>query len=178
VIQFAKKTGDYSALSHPDLCVLALTYALDKAERERNAQSHTDEVCRHLPPFLMTLLLMTTSLVHLLASQPPTYQRRTLPLLMRSNLRSTRKRKVQRKTSVPTVIWKQGQMPWNLLSKPLSAWTSSSSLSTRTIARDKLPLLRQMMPHIQNHPTPMPHLPLLPHCMTIQWVKMMARVNG
>ncbi|KAI0254849.1 Nin one binding Zn-ribbon like-domain-containing protein [Lactifluus subvellereus] len=38
VIQFAKKTGDYSALSHADLCVLALTFALDKAEREKEAQ--------------------------------------------------------------------------------------------------------------------------------------------
>ncbi|KDQ64367.1 hypothetical protein JAAARDRAFT_144988 [Jaapia argillacea MUCL 33604] len=28
VIQFAKKTGDYGVLSHADLCVLALTYAL------------------------------------------------------------------------------------------------------------------------------------------------------
>jgi rRNA maturation endonuclease Nob1 len=33
VTLFAKKTGDYSALSHADLCVLALTYALDKAEK-------------------------------------------------------------------------------------------------------------------------------------------------
>ncbi|KAI9467157.1 Nin one binding Zn-ribbon like-domain-containing protein [Lactarius psammicola] len=33
VTQFAKNTGDYSALSHADLCVLALTYALDKAEK-------------------------------------------------------------------------------------------------------------------------------------------------
>jgi PIN domain of ribonuclease len=72
VIQFAKKTGDYSALSHPDLCVLALTYALDKAERERNTQSRADEVCRYLPPFLMGPLPMTTSLVRLLALQPPT----------------------------------------------------------------------------------------------------------
>lgn len=30
VIQWAKKTGDYSVLSHADLCVLALTYALDQ----------------------------------------------------------------------------------------------------------------------------------------------------
>jgi RNA-binding protein NOB1 len=28
VIQWAKKTGDYTVLSHPDLCVLALTYML------------------------------------------------------------------------------------------------------------------------------------------------------
>ncbi|KAI9513254.1 Nin one binding Zn-ribbon like-domain-containing protein [Russula earlei] len=43
VIQFAKRTGDYSALSHADLCVLALTYALDGAERERKAQPDVDE---------------------------------------------------------------------------------------------------------------------------------------
>ena len=42
MIQIAKKTGDYSALSHADLCVLALTYALDKAEKEKDA----DEVCQ------------------------------------------------------------------------------------------------------------------------------------
>ncbi|KAI0774464.1 Nin one binding Zn-ribbon like-domain-containing protein [Fomes fomentarius] len=35
VTQWAKKTGDYSVLSHADLCVLALTYELDKAEKER-----------------------------------------------------------------------------------------------------------------------------------------------
>ncbi|KAH9049643.1 Nin one binding Zn-ribbon like-domain-containing protein [Lactarius hengduanensis] len=35
VTQFAKKTGDYSALSHADLCVLALTYALDRAEKSK-----------------------------------------------------------------------------------------------------------------------------------------------
>ncbi|KAI0796959.1 Nin one binding Zn-ribbon like-domain-containing protein [Abortiporus biennis] len=34
VIQFAKKTGDYSVLSHPDLCVLALTYMLDERYKE------------------------------------------------------------------------------------------------------------------------------------------------
>ncbi|EMD40951.1 hypothetical protein CERSUDRAFT_91703 [Gelatoporia subvermispora B] len=34
VIQWAKKTGDYSVLSHADLCVLALTYALDVQEKE------------------------------------------------------------------------------------------------------------------------------------------------
>lgn len=40
MIQFAKKTGDYSVLSHADLCILALTYALstqDKEEAEREA---------------------------------------------------------------------------------------------------------------------------------------------
>jgi RNA-binding protein NOB1 len=38
VIQFAKKTGDYSVLSHADLSVLALTYDLHiqaKAEAEK-----------------------------------------------------------------------------------------------------------------------------------------------
>ncbi|THH12401.1 hypothetical protein EW145_g64 [Phellinidium pouzarii] len=38
VIQFAKKTGDYSVLSHADLCVLALTLALDtQGKAEHNA---------------------------------------------------------------------------------------------------------------------------------------------
>ncbi|KAK0462002.1 Nin one binding Zn-ribbon like-domain-containing protein [Desarmillaria tabescens] len=36
VIQWAKKTGDYSVLSHPDLCVLALTHTLhEKAKLEK-----------------------------------------------------------------------------------------------------------------------------------------------
>lgn len=38
VIQFSKKTGDYSVLSHADLCVLALTYGLDKKEKELAAK--------------------------------------------------------------------------------------------------------------------------------------------
>ncbi|KAI9068528.1 hypothetical protein FKP32DRAFT_1642233 [Trametes sanguinea] len=33
VIQWAKKTGDYAVLSHPDICVLALTYELDEKEK-------------------------------------------------------------------------------------------------------------------------------------------------
>jgi RNA-binding protein NOB1 len=44
VIQFTKKTGDYSALSHADICILALTYALDKAEREKRLQPGVGEV--------------------------------------------------------------------------------------------------------------------------------------
>ena len=32
-IQWAKKTGDYSVLSHADLCVLALTYELDQEQK-------------------------------------------------------------------------------------------------------------------------------------------------
>ncbi|KJA29838.1 hypothetical protein HYPSUDRAFT_31838 [Hypholoma sublateritium FD-334 SS-4] len=35
VIQWAKKTGDYSVLSHPDLCVLALTYLLKEEEKNQ-----------------------------------------------------------------------------------------------------------------------------------------------
>jgi len=42
VIQWAKKTGDYAVLSHPDLCILALTYALHEeekcAEKTKSAQ--------------------------------------------------------------------------------------------------------------------------------------------
>lgn len=45
MIQFTKKTGDYPALSHADICVLALTYALDKAEREKRLQPGVDGVC-------------------------------------------------------------------------------------------------------------------------------------
>ncbi|KAF8914193.1 Nin one binding Zn-ribbon like-domain-containing protein [Gymnopilus junonius] len=45
VIQWAKKTGDYSVLSHPDLCVLALTYLLDeedkKAKTEQKGQTQS-----------------------------------------------------------------------------------------------------------------------------------------
>ncbi|KAL5487918.1 NOB1 [Sanghuangporus weigelae] len=43
VIQFAKKTGDYSVLSHADLCVLALTLALDnqeKVQQEKKSAEH------------------------------------------------------------------------------------------------------------------------------------------
>jgi RNA-binding protein NOB1 len=46
VIQHAKKTGDYAVLSHTDLCVVALTYALHtaKGEEEDNALN-VEEVC-------------------------------------------------------------------------------------------------------------------------------------
>jgi RNA-binding protein NOB1 len=46
VVQFAKKTGDYAVLSHPDLCILALTYALslqDKEETEKNAYDQVSD---------------------------------------------------------------------------------------------------------------------------------------
>ncbi|KAG5648866.1 hypothetical protein DXG03_000215 [Asterophora parasitica] len=42
VIQWAKKTGDYSVLSHPDLCILALTYALhEESKKAKQAQTDT-----------------------------------------------------------------------------------------------------------------------------------------
>ncbi|KIL70250.1 hypothetical protein M378DRAFT_156329 [Amanita muscaria Koide BX008] len=40
VIQCSKKTGDYSVLSHPDLCVLALTYMLHKGEKLTETENH------------------------------------------------------------------------------------------------------------------------------------------
>ncbi|THH13638.1 hypothetical protein EW146_g6602 [Bondarzewia mesenterica] len=43
VIQFAKKTGDYSVLSTADLAVLALTYALDIQEKKRQAEQSSSE---------------------------------------------------------------------------------------------------------------------------------------
>ncbi|OJT05334.1 20S-pre-rRNA D-site endonuclease nob1 [Trametes pubescens] len=41
VIQWAKKTGDYAVLSHPDICVLALTYELDQQEKEATEKAKT-----------------------------------------------------------------------------------------------------------------------------------------
>ncbi|CDO73747.1 hypothetical protein BN946_scf185015.g75 [Trametes cinnabarina] len=48
VIQWAKKTGDYAVLSHPDICVLALTYELDEkekaeAEKAKSADPSADD---------------------------------------------------------------------------------------------------------------------------------------
>ena len=43
MIQTAKKTGDYSVLSHADLCVLALTLALDTQEKAEAAKTVTDD---------------------------------------------------------------------------------------------------------------------------------------
>ncbi|KAF8499989.1 Nin one binding Zn-ribbon like-domain-containing protein [Gautieria morchelliformis] len=45
VTEFAKKTGDYAVLSHADLCVLALTYAVHK-EAEAHEQ-HRADLARH-----------------------------------------------------------------------------------------------------------------------------------
>lgn len=43
MIQFAKRTGDYSVLSHADLCVLALTYMLDcRYKAEKIAKSNAE----------------------------------------------------------------------------------------------------------------------------------------
>ncbi|KAF8580592.1 hypothetical protein K439DRAFT_1415242 [Ramaria rubella] len=48
VTTFAKKTGDYAVLSHADLCVLALTCALDE-EAKTHEQEH-QEATQPLPP--------------------------------------------------------------------------------------------------------------------------------
>lgn len=37
-ISVAKKTGDYSVLSHADICVVALTYELDLQEKSESLQ--------------------------------------------------------------------------------------------------------------------------------------------
>ena len=39
MIQWSKKTGDYSVLSHADICVLALTHTLHE-----EAKQHKDEL--------------------------------------------------------------------------------------------------------------------------------------
>ncbi|KAI0700707.1 Nin one binding Zn-ribbon like-domain-containing protein [Cytidiella melzeri] len=44
VIQFAKKTGDYSVLSTADLCVLALTYALEQKETREEDRKVAEKV--------------------------------------------------------------------------------------------------------------------------------------
>lgn len=43
VIQWSKKTGDYSVLSHPDLCVLALTFALHEEDRRENEKQKNEQ---------------------------------------------------------------------------------------------------------------------------------------
>ena len=37
-ISIAKGTGDYSVLSHADICVVALTYELDLQEKSEGSQ--------------------------------------------------------------------------------------------------------------------------------------------
>ena len=37
-ISIAKKTGDYSVLSHADICVVALTYELDLQDKSEGLQ--------------------------------------------------------------------------------------------------------------------------------------------
>ncbi|KAI0036051.1 Nin one binding Zn-ribbon like-domain-containing protein [Vararia minispora EC-137] len=50
VVQFAKKTGDYSVLSNADLAVLALTYALDtQAKGDTDNEKGKDEKVREDP---------------------------------------------------------------------------------------------------------------------------------
>ncbi|KAF8812233.1 hypothetical protein BYT27DRAFT_7182666 [Phlegmacium glaucopus] len=43
VIQWSKKTGDYSVLSHPDLCVLALTFSLHEEDKKENEKLNDRE---------------------------------------------------------------------------------------------------------------------------------------
>ncbi|KAL1686909.1 Nin one binding Zn-ribbon like-domain-containing protein [Schizophyllum commune] len=43
VIKWAKKTGDYSVLSQADLCVIALTYALQQEEKKKTEAKVHDE---------------------------------------------------------------------------------------------------------------------------------------
>lgn len=43
VIQWSKKTGDYSVLSHPDLCVLALTFALHEEDQQEKEKLNEQE---------------------------------------------------------------------------------------------------------------------------------------
>lgn len=38
MIQWAKKTGDYSVLSHADMCVIALTYMLNEEYKKEQAE--------------------------------------------------------------------------------------------------------------------------------------------
>jgi rRNA maturation endonuclease Nob1 len=51
VVEAAKKTGDYSVLSHADLCVLALTLELAESEKlgdEKNDGPTPEAVSSHL----------------------------------------------------------------------------------------------------------------------------------
>ena len=47
VIQWAKKTGDYSVLSHADLCILALTYALHEQGKQEDEKNDDEASRRH-----------------------------------------------------------------------------------------------------------------------------------
>jgi RNA-binding protein NOB1 len=44
VIQWAKKTGDYSVLSHPDICVLALTHTLHGQAKKQESEQQKNDV--------------------------------------------------------------------------------------------------------------------------------------
>ncbi|KAF8213831.1 hypothetical protein K438DRAFT_1802325 [Mycena galopus ATCC 62051] len=57
VIAGAKKTGDYAVLSHPDLCILALTYSLhqrEKAAAAKLANESVTELDESAPPVVET----------------------------------------------------------------------------------------------------------------------------
>lgn len=57
MIQFAKKTGDYSVLSHADLSVLALTYALDVKEKQQAEAAGEGAQVRPLPSLIARVAL-------------------------------------------------------------------------------------------------------------------------
>jgi rRNA maturation endonuclease Nob1 len=54
-IQWAKKTGDYAVLSQADLCVLALTYALDQEDKQLRNQTASS--------FLMNIAIQVIFLI-------------------------------------------------------------------------------------------------------------------
>jgi hypothetical protein len=70
VIKFAKKTGDYSVLSHADLCVLALTYALDASEKEK-LEKERAERNEEVSTFVQAVLKAEDTEYLLLVSQDP-----------------------------------------------------------------------------------------------------------
>jgi rRNA maturation endonuclease Nob1 len=55
VSKFAKQTGDYAVLSHTDLCVLALTYAVEVEENGLwRVRTELGKVCRLLLSFSLS----------------------------------------------------------------------------------------------------------------------------
>jgi len=57
VIQYAKKTGDYAVLSHPDLCVLALTHTLHtQAQKRKDSEKEDEEASCSIKPSTVKLI--------------------------------------------------------------------------------------------------------------------------
>ncbi|KZV77105.1 hypothetical protein PENSPDRAFT_621400 [Peniophora sp. CONT] len=61
VVQFAKKTGDYAVLSHPDLAVLALTHALDVQAKEEAEKAVTAQEGTTIEPAVLETEAPTAS---------------------------------------------------------------------------------------------------------------------